>query len=644
MSVRFERGAFKQYERAGLLCMFATVLASCLALSPIDTLSQDDQTRLKGLFGQAIPFQSVSHAHYVVLGMATLGGTVPKPQDACNYLKNNMDVNDIQSIYQAASAAQVLGNCQVSLGAGQQTLTAALSESAEISDLFYAVSAQTALGLPVKSADVVKTLDAGLKRDDSILSTSYALKIAAQLSKETKVDKYFEMIEDIVAQGDTIDDTYLQFDNLQQASVFVTGAYALAAKVNKKPLISDEQAVQLANYILTRKATQTIRNAYYVVAAIKAFSENTFQVPVAFSLSGSMAISKADPFVKVGVSDLMSQSLGKLNVKAASVTSEADDETLASDQAFTSTSDETLYQLDLMKLKPAPGFFNIKLSATTTKPASKLIGLSEGEVTVKVTTEVSVSNVEVLLVDREQSITAKTVKATYPGKASTTLDADFHQNVVIKFNLADKAGETLQAHQTFVRVSNIKTGQEVTFTADADTSDICRFTLDIAESGKEYFNQQSGKYTIDIIIGDAIIQNPFLWNVIDVNLKFPETSQQQQADKPSQYSKKPEIDHIFRVPDKRPPIAVSTAFTALVLLPLLILFILWIKLGANIKNFSFSLSALGFHAGLGAIFGLFYCYWAYLNMFDTLKYLAMIGVVTFLCGNRLLRSIAEKKN
>lgn len=629
----------------GVLFVLAALLASCLALSPTDTLSGDDQTRLKQLFEQSIPYQSVSHAHFAILGLSSLGAPTPKPQDACNYLKSKMDTADIQSIYQVTSAAKALGNCKIALGAGQETLKAALSESAEVSDLFFAVSSQSALGQPIKSEDVVRALDAGLKRDDSILSTSYAFHIASQLSKETNVDKYFELIEDIVAQADTVDDKYLQFDNLQQASVFVTGAYTLSSKVNKKPLITDDQAVQLANYILTRKATQTIRNAYYVVAALTSFSSNTFQVPVAFSLTGSMAVSKTDPLVKVRVSDVMSKSLGKLTVKASSVIAREDDETLASDQPFSATSDVTIYQLDLMKSNPSPGFYNVELSASPIgKPAPHLIGLQEGKVAVKVTTEVSISNVEISVVDRDQSITAKTVKPTHPAKFSTPLDADYHQNVVIKFNLADKSGATLQAHQTFVRVVNAKSKQEVTFTAESDGSDGYKFTLDVAESGKEFFNQQSGKYSVDLMVGDAIIQNPFIWSVIDINLKFPEVSQAQKSDEPGQYSKKPDLDHMFRVPEKRPPVAVSTAFTGLVLLPLVILVISWIKLGANIKNFSFSLSALGFHCGLGAIFGLLYCYWAYLNMFATLRYLAIIGIVTFLCGNRLLRSIAERKN
>ena len=48
-----------------------------------------------------------------------------------------------------------------------------------------------------------------------------------------------------------------------------------------------------------------------------------------------------------------------------------------------------------------------------------------------------------------------------------------------------------------------------------------------------------------------------------------------------QYEAKPEIVHMFREPEKRPPATVSYAFTALVLLPLLILLVAWKLIGVN---------------------------------------------------------------
>jgi oligosaccharyltransferase complex subunit delta (ribophorin II) len=74
------------------------------------------------------------------------------------------------------------------------------------------------------------------------------------------------------------------------------------------------------------------------------------------------------------------------------------------------------------------------------------------------------------------------------------------------------------------------------------------------------------------------------------------------------------------------------------------MFVAWLKIGVNISNMPFSLASIGFHAGLASIFGLYYCFWLQLDMFTTIKYLIMISVVTFLCGNSLLVKLAEKRN
>ena len=108
-------------------------------------------------------------------------------------------------------------------------------------------------------------------------------------------------------------------------------------------------------------------------------------------------------------------------------------------------------------------------------------------------------------------------------------------------------------------------------------------------------------------------------------------------------SPKPEIVHQFREPEKRPSRFVSDVFTVLCAVPLLVLFILWGKLGINLSNFSFSLSGLGFFASFGSILTLFALFWLKLNMFETLRYLIPLAIVTFFFGNRFLRSIARKQ-
>lgn len=69
--------------------------------------------------------------------------------------------------------------------------------------------------------------------------------------------------------------------------------------------------------------------------------------------------------------------------------------------------------------------------------------------------------------------------------------------------------------QTFVRLHNQKTGQEVVFVAEPDSKNLYKFELDTAERKSE-FDSISGTYSLYLIVGDATLENPILWNVVSV--------------------------------------------------------------------------------------------------------------------------------
>nr|AAP06361.1 similar to GenBank Accession Number AK004968 putative ribophorin II in Mus musculus [Schistosoma japonicum] len=103
-------------------------------------------------------------------------------------------------------------------------------------------------------------------------------------------------------------------------------------------------------------------------------------------------------------------------------------------------------------------------------------------------------------------------------------------------------------------------------------------------------------------------------------------------------SAKPEINHLFRTPEKRAPPFLALSFTILCLLPLLGLIIAWSTIGINVSNFKFSISNIAFHAGLISICYLYFVYWCRLDMFTTLRYLSILSVPTFLAGHSVLRA------
>ncbi|GFR75873.1 dolichyl-diphosphooligosaccharide--protein glycosyltransferase subunit 2 [Elysia marginata] len=577
-----------------LACLLSVAVVA-YGLIPSTYITSSDKDRLKSVFKSAAPYADSQSAHFSILGLKLFGETAPGAQDACKTLSKIVE-NKVASIYHASEAAKALGSCKISVPEFKQTLTDAIKDGSTVQDIAFAFLALKNLGLPVDDAAVSKSLLAALKTDDSPASHGYAFLAAAQLKGD--VSKFVDNIEDVVAQADEVDEKYLQFDGgLYVTALVVDGAYKLAEKTSKAPTIAQDKVLKFANYFLSRKHVHQLKSAYYFLSVVKTLTTNKFHIPIAVSLASPVAVTQADPSVKVRVTDLIGGSLGDLTVTADSARHQAN---------------------------------------------SKLLGTAGAEVSVKVTTQVSVENVEVGVADKDQATAARTTRLVHPNKAASILEADYHQKIVMKFQLKDKTGgQLMTAHQTFVRLTNQDTKQEIIFVTESDTTLTNKFDLDVGANAKD-FGHKSGKYTMELIVGDAVIENPFSWTVADVSLTFPEGGAPKK-DQANQYAKKPEIQHKFNEPEKRPPASLSLAFTALVLSPFLILLVLWLRIGVNISNFPVSVSAIGFHACLGGVFVLYYFYWIQLNMFETLRYLGILAVPTFFFGNRLLSSIASKR-
>jgi len=250
--------------------------------------------------------------------------------------------------------------------------------------------------------------------------------------------------------------------------------------------------------------------------------------------------------------------------------------------------------------------------------------------------EVTVESAEIGSVDRDQTTLPKLTRLSYPKALSEELEADYQQRLVMRFILKDvSSGEVLEPHQVFVQLVNQDTKQEVIFVAEPDSAKQYKFDLNLQTKAKD-FGHESGVYSISLIVGDASITNPLIWSIGKVKFTFSQAAAGERRIRENPFAPRPEIRHLFRQPEKRPPQVISDAFSILVLLPLLLLFVLWIKLGVNISDFPLSLSAILFHGSLALIFTLYGLFWLKMNMFTTMKCLSGVVLVAFLSGHRLL--------
>lgn len=615
-----------------------TIIASTQALTPTHYLTKHDVERLKASLDR--PFTNLESAFYSIVGLNSLGAQVSDVKKACTFIKSNLDPSNVDSLFYAAQSSQVLSGCEISVSnETKELLLAAVSEDSSVAQIYHAVAALSGFGLPLASQEALGALTTRLSKEETVLATVQALQTASHLSQQADLRNIVEEIEDLVARLDELGGVYLQFEEgLETTALFVAATYKLMDHVGTEPSIKEDQVIQLMNTVFSKKNFESLSEAFSVASAAAALSQNRYHIPVVVVPEGSASDTHEQAILRLQVSNVLSQPLTQAAVKlehAKSVASRA--ATVLQKMPFTLAGD--VFELNFKNVKLSSGYydFSVRVDGDSRYIANTV------ELRVKISTEVGITNVDLSTVDKDQSIAPKTTRVTYPAKAKGTFIADSHQNFALFFQLVDvNTGAELTPHQTFVRLHNQKTGQEVVFVAEPDNKNVYKFELDTSERKIE-FDSASGTYTLYLIIGDATLKNPILWNVADVVIKFPEEEAPSTVLSQNLFTPKQEIQHLFREPEKRPPTVVSNTFTALILSPLLLLFALWIRIGANISNFTFAPSTIIFHLGHAAMLGLMYVYWTQLNMFQTLKYLAVLGTVTFLAGNRMLAQQAVKR-
>uniref|UniRef100_A0A8C1J141 Dolichyl-diphosphooligosaccharide--protein glycosyltransferase subunit 2 n=1 Tax=Cyprinus carpio TaxID=7962 RepID=A0A8C1J141_CYPCA len=619
------------YPFEGLFSLLVlSLVLETQALTPTHHLTTTDVARLQAVLSQ--PFTDLKSAYYSVVGLSKLGIFVA--DETCRFINSNLDPSSVESLFYAAEASQALSGCEIPVSNDtRDLLLATVSEDSTASQIHQSVSALSALGLPLASQEVVSALKARISKEDNVLAIILALQTASRLSQQAELGEILEEIEDLAARLDDLGGVYLQFEEgLEATALFVSAAYSLSDHVDMEPPLKEDQVIQLVNSIFSKKSWDSLSEAFSVASAAASLSNNRFHVPVIVSAQGPASI------LSLQVTDVLCQPLSSASVLVESASAVASKSAILNQAPFTLR--DGVFELNFMASQPASGYYQFSVAITGD---SRFVA-NHVELKVKVSTRVAINNMDLSVVDKDQSIGPKTTRVEYPTKAKASFMADSHQNFAMTFQLVDETtGVELTPHQTFVRLHNQKTGQEVVFVAEPDSKNLYKFELDTAERKTE-FDSISGTYALYLMVGDATLENPILWNVADVVLKFLDEEAPGTIQAKTLYVPKPEIQHLFREPEKKPPTVVSNAFTALVLSPFLLLLILWFKLGANISNFTLSPSTILFHIGHAAMLGLMYVYWTHLNMFQTLKYLAIIGSLTFLAGNRMLAQKAVKRS
>jgi len=384
-----------------------------------------------------------------------------------------------------------------------------------------------------------------------------------------------------------------------------------------------------------------------LLCALLALSINfVFAKPVTITPVSKTIIPGANAnegFLKVRVTDATGKFASKARVVLTKAYAGKNQLTSGAVDFVAVAGDDTLYQINFLSLKPEGGTYTVEVTAT---PTEKAWEENDAEFTVRVSASSTISDVQLTISDSTDSIDIQEGRkhSVEFGKTLDTLvKAEYFQHIYLDFKVKGPSGKELQVQQAFVRLFNQKLGREYLAIGKSSTKGYTAH-LNLREAANEFYGQ-SGDYQLQVIVGDASVKNPTVWTVGTVHINYPSELRTEVPRSP--FAVLPEIQHQFRKPEKRPPTAISSAFTiAVVAVPALVLFIGLIRVGANLNNFPTGANfiwAIGFQACVGGVLLLYTFYWLSLNMIQTLTYLTVLLIPTLFFAHKNLNALSRGK-
>uniref|UniRef100_M4FCG5 Dolichyl-diphosphooligosaccharide--protein glycosyltransferase subunit 2 n=1 Tax=Brassica campestris TaxID=3711 RepID=M4FCG5_BRACM len=433
--------------------------------------------------------------------------------------------------------------------------------------------------------------------------------------------------------------------------------------------------------IMNKMTAEMISVEKTIICATVVVYDFRFSVPLILSLPSTViSLSKKEP-LKVKVSTVLGSKAPALSVKLAQALN-SKGSSVINNQELKFDADSATYFLDSFPKNFDVGKYTFVFEILLDESANEKAYITEAQTKVPIaaTGAISIENAEIAVLDSDVGSVESQKKLDLTKDGGVSLSANHLQKLRLSFQLTTPLGLVFKPHQAFLKLKHESQVEHIFLVKTSGKKSevvlvkFLKLRLDwlllknyliyllatdfLGLVEKLYY--LSGKYEIQLTIGDASMENSLLSNIGHIELDLPERPEKaplpplQPTDPYSRFVPKAEISHIFRVPEKLPAKQLSLIFLGLIVLPFIFFLIGLTRLGVNIKSFPSSVgaatSALLFHGGIGAVLLLYVLFWLkassqkLLDLFTTLKALSLLGVFLLFVGHRTLSNLAAASN
>ncbi|XP_013717491.2 dolichyl-diphosphooligosaccharide--protein glycosyltransferase subunit 2-like isoform X2 [Brassica napus] len=452
------------------------------------------------------------------------------------------------------------------------------------------------------------------------------------------------------------DDGTFYFDGsegpISTTASVIRGLTSFAASESTGLNLPGDKIVGLAKFFLGVGIPGDAKDFFNQIDALACLEDNRFSVPLILSLPSTViSLTKKEP-LKVKVSTVLGSKAPALSVKLAKALN-SKGSSVINNQELKFDADSATYFLDSFPKNFDVGKYTFVFEILLDESANEKGYITEAQTKVPIaaTGAIGIENAEIAVLDSDVGSIESQKKLDLTKDGVVSLSANHLQKLRLSFQLTTPLGLVFKPHQAFLKLKHESQVEHIFLVkTSGKKAELVLDFLGLVE--KLYY--LSGKYEIQLTIGDASMENSLLSNIGHIELDLPERPEKaplpplHPTDPYSRYGPKAEISHIFRVPEKLPAKQLSLIFLGLIVLPFIAFLIGLTRLGVNIKSFPSSVgaatSALLFHGGIGAVLLLYVLFWLKLDLFTTLKALSLLGVFLLFVGHRTLSNLAAASN
>ncbi|XP_076899424.1 dolichyl-diphosphooligosaccharide--protein glycosyltransferase subunit 2-like [Bidens hawaiensis] len=674
--------------KLGFVILLLAVASICEAAAIFNPISVSHRSAALELFSHyAGSFSSLEEAYEAFRTFEVLGIEIkPDLKDStCKTVVDALSSGSPKDLYHALRVGSVL-KCKISgeaLTGVASRLKDSIKDAKSLLDFHYSIGGLVLIKDQTSEVDVFLVDSEGIFRSVKDLrqsdgkwcyssnnpeSSTYAAGVALETLagiitlKSSDIDGNLidALKKDVVKQFDNIkkyddgahffDDQYVDASG-HQGPVFATSSVVCGltslASVSGSLNIPGDKILGLARFFLGIGIPGSGKDLYHQVDALACLDQNGVLVPLILSLPASVLSITSQDKLKVKVTTVLGSNTPPLSVKLMQVFSHGSKDASIINQELKFDHKEAVHILDTLPADVDVGEYVFAFEIVLSDPEHKKVYVTGGrtKVPIYVTGVVKVENAKVEVLEGD-SVEAQQ-KLDLPGKNDVALAANHLQKLRLSFQLTTPLQNPFKPHQALLKLKH-ESGVDHIFVV-GNSGKLFELTLDFLGLVEKFF-YLTGKYDMELTVGDAAMENSFLQPLGQIELDLPAAPEKAsrppaQPVKDLRHGPKPEIAHIFRPQEKRPPQELSYAFAGLVFVPFLAFLVGLLRLGVNMKKFPTSTVpatlAILFHGGIAAVLGLYVLFWLKLDLFPTLKTLGVLGMFLMFVGHRTLSHLAS---